>query len=206
MTKAAAAKRRRAPRQERARELFDAVLDAAAKEMVKSGYEHASTNRIAARAGVSIGSLYQYFEGKEAIVAALIDRHTAETKAVCHEALMRAATLPLDRAVRETVAAIVAAHAIEPKLHKVLHEQVPRVGKLRKIDQMHEETAAMVHAQLRLRPDQVTVQDPELAATLVVRMVDALIHSSVDMISEKWPKERVIDEIVAIVMRYLTGK
>ena len=62
---------RRLPRQRRAIATVDAILEAAARILIDTGYASASTNRIAERAGVGIGSLYEYFPGKEAIFAEL---------------------------------------------------------------------------------------------------------------------------------------
>ena len=58
---------RKLPKQRRAALTVDAILEAAARILVETGYATASTNRIAERAGVGIGSLYEYFPGKEAI-------------------------------------------------------------------------------------------------------------------------------------------
>src|SRR5690242_21861949 len=61
--------------QERSRATVDALVQATARILVKEGFDKASTNRIAQVAGVSVGSLYQYFPSKEALVAAVIERH-----------------------------------------------------------------------------------------------------------------------------------
>ncbi|TIT73203.1 MAG: helix-turn-helix transcriptional regulator, partial [Mesorhizobium sp.] len=61
--------------QERSRATMDALIEATARILVRDGFDKASTNRIAEEAGVSVGSLYQYYPGKEALVAAVIDRH-----------------------------------------------------------------------------------------------------------------------------------
>ncbi len=66
------------PLQERSRATVDALVEATARILVREGFEKASTNRIAEVAGVSVGSLYQYFPSKEALVAAVIDRHNRE--------------------------------------------------------------------------------------------------------------------------------
>ena len=68
--------------QERSRATVDALLEATTRVLLKEGYDRASTNRIAEVAGVSIGSLYQYFPSKEALVAAVIDRHAQEISEV----------------------------------------------------------------------------------------------------------------------------
>src|SRR5262249_7474993 len=69
---------RKLPVQERSRVTVEALLEATARILVKEGFDAASTNRIAAVAGVSVGSLYQYFPSKESLVAALIDRHNQQ--------------------------------------------------------------------------------------------------------------------------------
>ena len=69
---------RKRPRQARAVATVTAILDAAARILTEHGYAAASTNRIAERAGVSIGSLYEYFPGKEAIFAELRRREAAK--------------------------------------------------------------------------------------------------------------------------------
>src|SRR5229473_2510951 len=65
---------RKSASQKRSRVTVETLLDATARVLTKAGYDRASTNRIAATAGVSVGSLYQYFPNKEALVAALVAR------------------------------------------------------------------------------------------------------------------------------------
>ncbi len=69
---------RKRPRQARAVATVTAILDAAARILTEDSYAAASTNRIAERAGVSIGSLYEYFPGKEAVFAELRRREAAK--------------------------------------------------------------------------------------------------------------------------------
>jgi AcrR family transcriptional regulator len=69
MARKALTKPRKSAAQERSRATVDALVEATARILVKEGFDKASTNRIAAVAGVSIGSLYQYFPSKEALVA-----------------------------------------------------------------------------------------------------------------------------------------
>jgi len=116
--------------QKRSRATVDALIEATARVLIKEGYDRASTNKIAALAGVSIGSLYQYFPSKEALVAAVIERHTQESSQVTHNALLKAAARPIEIGVRDLVAAAIDAHRVDPKLHRVLAEEVPRIGRL----------------------------------------------------------------------------
>src|SRR5580704_705280 len=92
---------RKSASQERSRSTVNALLQATARILIKEGYDRASTNRIAEVAGVSIGSLYQYFPSKEALVAALIDRHRQKVMASVRGELAAATDLPLPEAVRQ---------------------------------------------------------------------------------------------------------
>lgn len=111
--------------QKRSRLTVRALLDATARVLVKEGFAKASTNRIAEVAGVSVGSLYQYFPSKEALVATLIDRHNQQVMQAVRGELAAVVNSPLAQAVRKLVAAV-KAHRIDPRLHRVLTEQIPR--------------------------------------------------------------------------------
>src|SRR5687768_18611571 len=100
-------KPRKQATQERSRATVDALIEANARILVKEGFDKASTNRIAETAGVSVGSLYQYFPSKEALVAAVIDRHHQELMHVMRGALAQVATLPIEQGVRKLVAAAI---------------------------------------------------------------------------------------------------
>ena len=125
--------------QDRSRATVDALIEATARILVREGFDKASTNRIAEVAGVSVGSLYQYFPGKEALVAALIDRHNQKIMRAVRGELAEAMHLPVEQAVRKLVAVAIKAHRIDPRLHRVLAEQIPRVGRLEKIATFNQE-------------------------------------------------------------------
>ena len=80
---------RKAPRQARSQATVKAILDAAARVLVERGYAATTTNLVAERAGVSVGSLYQYFPNKDALIAALHDRHAREMNEVIDRTLER---------------------------------------------------------------------------------------------------------------------
>ena len=56
--------------------MVERILDAGRQVLIERGYDGATTNRIAEVAGISPGSLYQYFPNKDAIIAAIVDAHT----------------------------------------------------------------------------------------------------------------------------------
>jgi AcrR family transcriptional regulator len=78
---------RRQPSQARAQHTVNAIFEATAEVLTHEGEEQLSTNRIAERAGVSIGTLYQYFSTREAIVAAMMERHRLTTMTALEQQL-----------------------------------------------------------------------------------------------------------------------
>jgi AcrR family transcriptional regulator len=118
------AKRRR-PKQLRAIQTVEAVLDAVARILKRGGVDAVTTNRIAKVAGVSIGSVYQYFPDKRAIFVALHQRHVEFMARVVEDALLAHASLPLPDLAHAMIDAMVDAHAKDAELHELLWSEVP---------------------------------------------------------------------------------
>jgi len=115
---------RKAPRQARSRATIEIILEGAARILGERGWAATTTNAVAATAGVSIGSLYQYFPNKLALVEAVRRRHFDEVLAV-----LRAATdaaTPRARRVAAFVDGMIAVHRRFPAAHRVLLEEAPR--------------------------------------------------------------------------------
>ena len=198
---------RKSASQQRSRLTVNALLEATARILVREGFDKASTNRIAAVAGVSVGYLYQYFPSKEALVAALIDRHNQEVMRVVRGELAEAMDQPMERAVRKLVAVAVQAHRVDPKLHRVLAEQIPRVGKLERVESFNRENYALFTAYLESHRDEIRAVDLGLAAFVCVTSIEALTHSAVvhHRIVSNEAMEALIDETTRLVVGYLTG-
>jgi AcrR family transcriptional regulator len=206
MARKAATKPRKQAIQERSRATVDALVEATARILVREGFDKASTNRIAETAGVSVGSLYQYFPSKEALVAAVIDRHHEELMQVVRVALADVAALPIKQGVRKLVTAAIEAHRVDPKLHRVLAEQIPRTGKLESVEVFNREAYALFRSYLESHRNEFRALDLELAAFVCVTSIEALTHTAVihhaEMLSDK-ATEALIDEATRLVTRYL---
>jgi len=200
-------KPRKSPSQQRSQLTVAALLKATAHILVKEGYESASTNRIAAAAGVSIGSLYQYFPSKEALVAAVVDRHMQEMLELLRAAVDRVREQPVEAATRELVKVMIDAHRVDPRLHRVLVEQVPRVGRLENIRAIDREAYALIRAYLEAHRDELRVADLDVASFVCVATVEALTHAAVvnrpDVLSDK--SGVFTDEVTRLVVGYLRG-
>jgi AcrR family transcriptional regulator len=196
---------RKSASQKRSQATVEALLDATARVLTKEGYDRASTNRIAATAGVSVGSLYQYFPNKEALVAALVARHNREMLELLRNALKEVASLGLATAMREVVRAAVDAHLVDSALHRVLAEQVPRLGQLAKIEALQQETFLLVRSYLEERRNEISVRDLDAATSILVTAVEALTHEFVIHKPDAFAgdRDRFIDEVTRLMVGYL---
>ncbi len=185
------------------------MLRAAAQVFARRGYAGATTNHIAERAGVSIGSLYEYFSSKDALLVALMEAHLHDGEAVLARAAAEIAATPqpLVATIRHLVRAMVELHARDRALHRVLFEEAPLPRRLRDLlSEIEDRVADRIELLLRTSPE-VRVPDPALAAAVVVKTVEALTHNLVlhgDRQHERG-LDVYVDEIVRLVGTYLTA-
>jgi AcrR family transcriptional regulator len=194
---------RKAPQQARSLATVDAILTATARVLVKHGYDHASTNRVAEEAGVSVGSLYQYFPTKEALVAALIDRHMTEMTALIETNIDVLRDAPLPVATRALVKLMLKAHAQNPKLHKIFAEQVPRVGRMSRFYDIERQIGERIRAYLEGHERELRIQNLDMSLFIVVSVVEALTHMTVVDHPGRFDEEELLDEITTLVVRYV---
>lgn len=192
--------------QRRSRATVDALVEATARILVKEGFDKASTNRIAEEAGVSIGSLYQYFPSKEALVGAVMDRHQQELMQLVRGVLPQVAALPLQQALRKLVTLGIKAHQLDPRLHRVLAEQIPRTGRLKDIEAFNRENYTLFRAWLEGHREEIRAVDLDMAAFVCVSSIEAVTHRAVLHHTETFSAEAIealIDEATRLVVRYL---
>jgi len=197
---------RRRPVQERSSVTVDAILQAAAELFCDLGYDRASTNRIAERAGVSIGSLYQYFANKEAILGALLSNHHRQVHTIVDASLaeLENPKVSLDVGLERLLARLLDLHGEDPKLTRVLTEEVPHLAHGAADGDEVDHYAARLVQVLQRRPD-VSVRNVEIAAHLVVTTVDALTRWLVHGAPRQFDAGAGIREAVMMLRRYLVS-
>lgn len=201
---------RRKPRQARSQATVEAILDAAARVFARSGYAATTTNHVARKAGVSIGSLYEYFPSKEALLVALTERHVDEAEreltALFAALPARAGALSLEDLVTTLVRAMVDLHAHDPGLHRVLFEQAPLPPRLR--DRVAGLETAMAEQLARLlEPYGLAPTDARTAAAMAVQVAEGLTHRLVlhDAGSASASAPATVDAWVAEISELLLG-
>jgi len=167
---------RKEPSQARSRAMVDAIVEAGARVLGDHGWAGFTTNTVAAVAGISIGSLYQYFPDKLSLVEAIRRRHFDEVLTV----LRQAATtdLPLEQSVDTLVQGMIDAHGVNPELHRVLLDEVPGFEGSRSA---HDAFLTDYHSHYRdfvaLRRRVDNGSSNEILAQLVSGAVEGVIHN-----------------------------
>ncbi len=204
MSRRIAVKPRKEAHQDRSKATVDAIMRATARILVRKGYDGATTNHIALAAGVSIGSLYQYFPNKEAIVAALLEEHLAEQQEWLRKAMMKALDQPLEEAARTLIEGLIAAHRVDPDLHRVFVEELPRIASFDRIHRLEQETLEIVRVYLHARvPELEKKRSIDIASFVIVHAVEALTHGAVLFRRDLLEDPRFVDEVARLVTRYV---
>ncbi|MBJ7328284.1 MAG: TetR/AcrR family transcriptional regulator [Solirubrobacteraceae bacterium] len=189
---------RRIPQQERSREMVDRLLDAAASVLAEDGYQRASTNRIAEAAGVSPGSLYRYFDDKDAIVTALGHR-LVEDFATAITPALRAATLrPRDEAIRLMSGAVLDALESHAPLLRAIVDRVPPDEQA---DALREVQSRIFDATYALLAVHSQADDPAQLEAAAWMIVQSSQHLSVRWVLDApgIPREAMIDGLERVI-------
>jgi AcrR family transcriptional regulator len=200
---------RKKPTQARAQHTVEAILRATAHILRTAGWDACNTNAVAKRAGVSIGSLYQYFPSKEALVAALAEEHATEGLGVLMEAVTAApqGTISFEDTVRHYIRAMVALHAMDPKLHRVLVEQVPRLkGGLDVVRRVSQQSATLVRSWLETQRKHIRAVDLEVATFMLVTSVESVTHLQVLDRPRQLDQAALVEELSELVLGYLGAR
>ena len=168
---------RKLPKQSRSQVTVEAILQAAAQVFERHGYAAGTTNRIAERAGVSIGTLYQYYPNKDAILVALAREHLAEGTAALQPHLERlSAGASFEDELPGIVDAMVSLHALAPRLHRVLFEEtkLPQTFRL-ELEELEDQLVDLAARSLTADP-RMAPADPRLSARIVIGAIEGLTH------------------------------
>lgn len=191
----------RKPKQGRSKATVAAILEAGARILAERGWAGFNTNVIAERAGVSIGSLYEYFPNKQALIDEIAANHIAQGEAL----LLSAATGMIgsdDPAVLvdALVQGLVDLHKDDPRLHCALSSEVPLSPDIRaRVETLRQ--GAITFVGQALAPH---VDTPGVAAQLLVDTADTVVHRwFVEDDGKLAPPERMTEELRQMLLAYL---
>lgn len=170
---------RKIPRQNRSVAMVDAILEASARILLERGYADMSTNLVAQHAGVSIGSLYQYFPNKGSLLVALHTRHAAQMAQSIATILSEPEGGGLHDEIARLVRAAMAAHEVEPQLHRLLEKERPFLEGNHDGSGVEGEIHRHVQRLLKAHSNEVNQPDFAVAAWMTMRMAESLVHTAI---------------------------
>jgi AcrR family transcriptional regulator len=172
------------------------MIRATAQILSREGLERLTTNRVAEKAGVSIGSLYQYFPDKQALVVEVRRRYEEAFRERLIALTGAIATMPLKDAVAECVRAVIAIHRDDPGLHNAVSAAGVGDGERRLLHQL-------AASWLEARRDEVRPANRVLAAEVALDAVESLIHGVALRAPERLCDEAFATEVKELLVRYL---
>lgn len=171
-------KPRKEPRQARSRFLVETIVEAAARVFDAHGYDGANTNEVARVAGVSVGSVYQYFPNKDALVTALHERHVRHMLRILDQVDAAAGGLSLREATEMLVAKSLEVHRTEPRLQRLLHADLPTLEQQRALSEASRAVLDRTRQLLSRHRAEIAQPDLDLATYVVLRMFEELVHAA----------------------------
>ncbi|MFW1838103.1 TetR/AcrR family transcriptional regulator [Acinetobacter gyllenbergii] len=170
-------KPRKMPRQGRSKVTVDAILQSAAEILKEMDYAKFNTNLVAERAGISIGSLYQYFPNKDALIVALHKKHTQHIHDLLRTVIDHQNAQTLKQRIESLVDAVIAAHSFEPELHQLLEKKLPFFD----INRVEDETGIRheIYRLVELHQDEIVEKNKSLMVWMILQLLESLIHAAV---------------------------
>jgi AcrR family transcriptional regulator len=188
-------------RQARGRARIESILDATEQLVAEVGYDEMSTNQVARRAGISPGSLYQFFGNKADLLAGLLDRCTRQFDDLWDDQLTpAAATLPLEELVDQVLEAVVAFKAERPAFWALFHGSATSAPLADAGRRLEDQLTARLDDLYALRAPHLAPERRRLVAEVSVATVRAVMPLVTD-----GPHRRSKGEVLAEVKQVLIG-
>jgi AcrR family transcriptional regulator len=204
-TKARDLQPKKRPSQRRSRDTFDALVEACTWLLPERGYAGTTTNHIAERAGVNIASLYEYFPGKDAIVAQVAERLVERVLRRLAEAAARVVEADEDQAVRLWIEQIYGIVAREGKLVAVFLYQVPYASELEPMQAIGERLLEFSQQLRGGAGDFVRRPVSDAALHLLINLVTSTIMQCVLDPPRDVTRRQLLDELVLRVEEWVRG-
>lgn len=194
---------RKQPKQQRSQKMVEALIEATGRAIVEQGLAHASTNHIAALAGVSIGSLYQYFDGREALLEALLDRMSRDLAGLIDE---RIGPL-LDADVRTTVhgllSSVFAFMQRDEGLYLELARNWHQLHSMRVVDLLERHMFEVCRLYLLRHLDQFRLGNPHAVLFVIINSTLMTMIRYLSQPNSHLRKDEIIDSLSDMLAAYM---
>ena len=194
------------PRQTRSKMMVTTIIDAAARVLAEQGFSGTTTNRIAERAGISVGSLYQYFPSREAVVAAVAERYSERMKASLEALLVQTQSQDLKTSLHQLLRGITDAHGADPELSKIIATELPRLGDMAWRRDMAARGVAIADALLLAHAQELRDDLDVKSAAYVVAKASEAILVSITQSPQNENAAAIEQALLEMLYLFLTGK
>lgn len=196
---------RKLPSQKRSHKTMAAIYEAATYIFADIGYAEATTDQIAEKAGVSIGTLYNYFPGKEAILYGLWEKYMQEIKAITQQTdqeirkqgIFDCSTIPI---LLRIALELVSYEKVQNRLF-ISQIGLPEIiiKKRRELGLYMESTMEAAFRDFA----NVRVKNPKIGVHIIWATVQAVFHDYILSVSDEIKSEELIDELGDMMSRYI---
>ena len=194
---------RKEPNQDRAIDTMDSILKATAHILEKEGFEKTSTNKIAAKAGVSIGSLYQYFPTKDSILALLMDRYMKSEIEMIDRVLKEKNSRTLNETIRDLMVAVMKSKKVSKRFTKIFAQKLFGFDKIDALKKVDDHMLALFKAHIKPFEAEIRTENLDMALWMSIQCVKVIPVSI--MFNDNYDLEDpvVLDEMVHLIYQYL---
>ena len=180
-----------------------AILDATTLVLMRRGYDGCTTNRVAEVAGVGIGSLYEYFPNKEALVAAVVEREVDTFVAALEREMLATFERPFPEALRMALGAALDHLEARRDLVRLLMAEYPHFGRLPAISRLPRRACELAAFCLRSWGDELSFEVHPANAFIIANMLGGVYLSQTLAPAAPVDRAAMLDALVAILLRVL---
>ncbi len=194
---------RKGPKQQRGKATLEAILDGMIRVLEQEGSDAATTSRVAEVAGVSVGTLYQYFANRDAILDALQDREFERAQGMMGRVLTRGAYGSDREVARAVIEGLLELHSAAPALHRLLVVEGLRVTPTERVQAFDLRIIGAIRSFLGLANVRIRRKNLDAAAFVIYQAVRATMLACLLERPPGLDAATLVDEITDLVLRYL---
>ncbi len=195
---------RKMPIQARSTVTVDAISEAAIQVLLSHGAERLTTTRVADRAGVSVGTLYQYFSNKQSLLFAVLENHFNKVASRVEAACQRARHKPLSEMTKEMVEAFVDAKMERADISVALYRVACEVGGPTLVKRVNHRTRKAVEAALETAPDIKSPPD-QFAIEIMLSAMGGVMRSLLESGPSPATVRKAREQLVLLCQSYMAA-
>ena len=194
---------RKTPKQTRSKELVSAIFEATVRILPKVGSYQITTKKIAEIAGVSIGSLYQYFPNKEALLGSLMDFMMKETTDQAFKRIDELEGLPLDDFISRFIDFTLELFLSDKEKIGEIYRRAPELSRIPNLLELRREVVVRLARLLRVQRPELSEEDSVRRVFIAVNSVLGIIHTMIYDPTQTYSNEELAREMKIMVTGYL---